>query len=92
MIIRAGIIMCKAECDECGRLFDVSDLMHREMIFRYKTRVQTGADYLPDISMIYIAHPIINGRCKACSGEDTTQWVSYKRCKLPGCCTPMPDK
>ncbi len=89
VVIQGGIVMCKAECEKCGQVFDVSDLMHREMMFRYRTRIQTGADYSPDLSMIYMAHPIIKGCHKGCSGEMDGEWVQYKRCKLPGCCLPM---
>lgn len=94
MVMQGGIVMCKAICVTCGRVVDVSDLMHREMLFRYKSRISSGADYSPDLSLVYVAHPIIEACHKRCDRtvprRERCEWVKYKRCALPGCCLPMP--
>jgi hypothetical protein len=96
MIMRGGIVMCKAECVGCGQLVDVSDLMHREMLLRYGWRISSGADYSPDLDGIYVAHPVIEGCHERCDRtvprRQRRQWVRYKRCKLPGCCLPREAK
>ena len=93
MVMQGGIVMVKALCVRCGKPVDVSDLMHREMMFRYNSRISSGADYSPDLSMVYVAHPVLEACHEACDRtvprKQRCQWVRYKRCQLPGCCVPV---